>query len=104
MEYIRAARYDLMKTDAIRLMLFAVLMCGLIWGYLKVGARHKSVLVAGVVVLMLVDLLSVGNQFLQKDHLANMQKLRQVHFAKSDADRFLLKDQLLYCVELVVSG
>ena len=93
MEYIRVARYDLMRTDAMRLMLFAVLTCGLIWGYLRRFWPQKSVLVTGIVVLMLIDLLSVGNRFLDKDHLANTRELEQIYFAKSDADQFLLKDE-----------
>jgi hypothetical protein len=93
LEYLRAARYDMMKTDAIRLMLFAVGTCGLIWGYLRRFWPQKSVLAAGIIALALIDFISVGNRFLDKDHLANTQELERTYFAKTDADRFLLNDQ-----------
>jgi len=93
MEYIRVARYEMMRGSALRLMLFTLLVCGLIWGYLRRFWPQKSLLAAGVVVLLLIDLLSVGNWLFDKDKLLIVEDLERTRFSLSDTDRFLLQDE-----------
>jgi len=93
LEYLKTARYDLMKGDALRLIFLALLTCGLIWSYLKWLVNRKIVLILGVPILLLADLISVGNRFLTKDHLAKTAKLERVQFTKPGVDHLLMKDK-----------
>jgi len=89
MELIRAARFDLMKRDAFRLLGFAVAGCGLIWLYLK-GRFPQTGLVIGLGVLLLADLAWIGGRFL--NNLGPTQHLKATYFSPNDTNRFLNRD------------
>lgn len=91
--YLEAARRDMMRADALRLILLAGASCGLIWTYLRGWWSSRLIVSVCFFLLVLVDLISVGSGFLTPDRLADPKALEQTHFAQSGVDRFLLSDK-----------
>ena len=93
LDLLKEARYDLMKQDATRLLLLALLSCAAIYVYLKnwVG---KQMLFVFLTALLLFDLVSVDNRFLK--NLGSIEQLEASYFAKTETDRFLLNDTTHY--------
>jgi hypothetical protein len=90
---IKDARYDLMKRDAMRLLVFALLGCGGILIFLRNWIKKPAVLIL-IGTLMLIDLISINNRFL-KD-LGRIDHLEQSYFRKTKTDQFILEDDSLF--------
>jgi len=95
LDLIKDARYDLMKQDAMRLLIFAVLGCAGIWIYLKKWMGKYALSIA-LGALLLIDLLPIDNRFLK--NLGSIEQIERSYFAKTQTNTFLLSDQTLYRV------
>ncbi|MBN2029050.1 YfhO family protein [bacterium] len=97
-ELLKAARYDLMKQDASRLLIITVLGCAAIASYLKswLNKTAMALLLAG---LLLVDLIPVNKRF---QNLDSVEQIEQSRFSETDIDRFLQKDQSLFRIFALV--
>lgn len=92
-QMIKDARYDLMKRDAMRLLVFALLGCGLLFVYLKEWIK-KSIMSILLGAFLLIDLITINNRFL--NNLGSIDQLERSYFAQTETDRFLLEDQTLF--------
>ncbi len=91
-EVIRALiadRQALMQRDAFRSFLFIALSTGLVWAYLKEYIR-PVILIAGIGVLTLFDLWSVGRRYLAPDDFE--KKSLVTGFPMRQADEAILQD------------
>ena len=87
---IRADRESMMRSDAFRSLVFIVLAAGLLYFYVK-SKISSTVAIAGMGVLILVDLWAVD-----KRYLSNEDFQRQVvanYFQPSPADQLILQDK-----------
>ncbi len=91
-EMLKAARYDLMKQDASRLLIIAVLTGLTIAAYLK-SWLNKTVITLLLAGLLLVDLIPVNKRF---QNLGSVEQVEQSRFSKTDIDQFLQRDQSLF--------
>ncbi len=92
-ELIKTARYDLMKQDALRLLIIAFLCCATIGAYLKTWLNKYTISIL-LAILLLVDVIPVNKRYLK--YLGSVKQIEQSYFAKTDTDRFLLNDQTLF--------
>ena len=92
LELLKAARYDLMKQDAIRMLLFLFATAGLIVAHIR-AHLPKSIFAVAIIALLLIDLFSVDQRFMKT--LVKSNELDQ-HFAETETDRFLSQDTTLY--------
>lgn len=85
------ARIALLKSDALRTAIFVLLASASLWFYSmnKISARY---MVAGIIILILVDLWGVDKRYLNADHFISKSKARQ-EFAESNADKAILNDK-----------
>ena len=95
MELIKAARYDLFKEDAIRLLLLAVPGCTIIWLFVRKVIPGTVAWIA-LSLLILIDFLTVDKRFL--NNLGSLATLEASHFAATPTDRFLDEDKGIYRV------
>ena len=95
MELIKAARYDLFKGDAIRLLLLAIPGCAVIWLFIRKVIPGTVTWIA-LSLLILIDFLTVDKRFL--NNLGSLAMLETSHFAATPTDRFLDEDRDIYRV------
>ncbi|WP_439880527.1 YfhO family protein [Pontibacter sp. MBLB2868] len=87
---IRADRESMMRSDAFRSFIFIVLAAGLLYVYVK-NKVSATVAIAGVGVLILVDLWSVDKRYLNE---ADFQRdVVATHFQPTQADQMILQDK-----------
>jgi len=87
---IRADRESMMRSDAFRSLVFILLAAGLLYFYVK-NKLSATVAIAGMGVLVLVDLWTVDKRYLNNDDFQ-----RQVvanYFQPSSADQLILQDK-----------
>ncbi len=86
-------RKSLATSDALRSLVFIVLGAGLIFYFLKAKSNTRKPVIVGVglMLLILVDLWSVGKRYLNYDSFAK-ETIAQT-FKKSVADELILQDQ-----------
>ncbi|MFQ5650803.1 MAG: YfhO family protein [bacterium] len=89
---IREARYDMMKQDALRMLVFAGGVLALITSYSKAWLP-RTVFAIGIIALLVTDLFSIDNRFMQ--NLVRTDRLEQ-YFAATETDLFLSKDSSTY--------
>ncbi|MBF9255289.1 YfhO family protein [Pontibacter sp. 172403-2] len=87
---IRADRESLMRSDALRSLVFIVLAAGVLYFYLK-NKISATVAIAGVGVLILIDLWAVDKRYLNDNDF--QQQVVATHFAPTAADQAILKDK-----------
>ena len=92
-ELIKAARYDMMKQDALRMLLFSVLACGTLFFFTS-ERLTKLALVVILGGLLLVDMIQVDRRFLK--NLNSKERLEARYFAPTPTNRFLLQDDSVY--------
>ncbi|TXK33869.1 YfhO family protein [Pontibacter qinzhouensis] len=90
---IRADRESLMRSDAFRSFLFVVLAAGLLYFYLK-NKFSATLAIAGIGVLILVDLWSVDKRYLNESDFK--ERAIENHFQLTQADRMILQDKDLH--------
>jgi hypothetical protein len=95
MELVKAARYDLFKGDAIRLLLLAIPGCAAVWLFVQ-KIIPSTVAWVALSLLILADFLTVDKRFL--NNLGSLATLEATHFARTPTDRFLNEDAAIYRV------
>lgn len=94
---IREVRLALVRTDALRSLLFIVIAGVIIMAYLKGWVKNKAVFVSTLSLLLLIDLFSVNKRYINSENFT--RPLPEVEtFQMSDADRAILKDKSNYRV------
>lgn len=89
---IRADRESMMRSDAFRSLVFIVLAAALLYFYVK-GKLSATVAMAGVGVLVLVDLWSVDKRYLNEGDFE--RQVVETHFQPTPADQLILQDTTL---------
>ena len=89
---IRADRESLMRSDALRSLVFIVLALGVLYFYLK-DKLSATVAIVGVGVLILVDLWVVDKRYLNNDDF--QKQVVETHFQPTQADRIIMQDSAL---------
>ena len=87
---IRADRESMMRSDALRSFVFIALAFGLLYFYLK-NKVSTSVAIAGIGVLILIDLWSVNKRYLNDGDFEN--RVVENHFQPTKADQMILQDK-----------
>jgi hypothetical protein len=89
---LKEARFDLMKQDALRMLLLLVVSFALVFAYLK--DKISEILFGGLLLcVLLFDLLGINNRYL--NNLVAAPNVES-HFAETATDQFLKKDTSLY--------
>ncbi len=89
---LKNARYDLMKQDALRMLLLTGATFALVLAYLK-GVLGRSIFGFVIVGLLVLDLFSVDNRFMQT--LVDKEDI-EAHFEETPTDAFLTQDDSRY--------
>jgi hypothetical protein len=95
MDLFKAARYDLFKGDAIRLLLLAIPGCAVVWLFVQ-KIIPSTVAWVALSLLILADFMTVDKRFL--NNLGSLATLEASHFARTPTDRFLNEDTAMYRV------
>ncbi len=88
---LKTARIAVFKADAIRSFLFILAAAALLYFFAK-GKVKKSWMIAGIAVLVLVDLYPVDRRYLNNDNYVRARKMEQP-FEKTVADEYIFKDK-----------
>ncbi len=94
-QIIKALREDRSSAatgDALRSLVFVLLAGGTIWAYSK-NKIKKIPMLAGLGVLILVDLLPVAHRYLNEDHYLDAEEYQAENFQPSPADATILQDK-----------
>ncbi|MDR6302175.1 YfhO family protein [Mesonia maritima] len=94
-------RKAMFTTDAIRSLVFVLLIASLIWFYLKNKLSHNLV-IAGVALLILVDLIAVDKRYVNEEDFVSKRQMEEP-FQMTATDQEILQDEGHYRV-LDLSG
>lgn len=86
---LKSVRFDLLKSDALRMLALAAAAFGLVVVYIK-NVLPRSLFAGLVIILLLVDLLTVDKRYMQQ--LIPKSQL-DGYFSETPLDRFLRQDQ-----------
>lgn len=89
MPMIKAARFDLLKGDAIRMLALVAVGFGIVFAYLK-GWLNKTVFIGAAVVLLLIDLLPIDKRYMT--NLIPKSQMDSI-FTETQLDKVLLNDK-----------
>jgi len=89
MQEMATARKALLKTDAMRSLIFILLGSASIWLYSSKKVTAKYV-IPGLIALILIDLWTVDKRFISDEKFKHERQVR--HFVQSKADKEILKD------------
>jgi len=87
---LEAVRIAIFRADALRSLLFVILGAALVFGFIY-GRVKKSWLIAGIALLILVDMFMVDRRYLNDDNFIRA-KQHDKPFQASKADKYILKD------------
>ncbi len=93
MNGIETARISIFRADVLRSFAFIVL-AGLVLYLYQLKKIKSSLLIAGIGVLVFVDMVVIANRYLNKDHYVNKFRMERP-FRASVADKEILKDKSL---------
>lgn len=88
LEILKIARLDLMRQDALRMLLILAGLLGLTFSFFRKVLPRNAFAIA-IMVLVAIDLFSVNNRFMKT--LVKRNDIEQ-HFAETETDRFLSRD------------
>jgi hypothetical protein len=88
---LKTARIAIFKADAIRSFLFIVAAAALIYLFAK-GKVKKPWLIAGIALLIFIDLNFVNRRYLNDDNFVRAKKMERP-FEKTIADEYIFKDK-----------
>jgi hypothetical protein len=94
MDALRADRLSMLRSDAIRSLVFILLAAALLWAYVSGKLSKKDILVF-LPVLFLADMWPVAKRYLDKDDFEKKSKVERPYSATA-ADQAILKDKTLY--------
>jgi hypothetical protein len=86
---LKAVRFDLLKSDALRMLALSAAAFGLVFSFLKYNLP-RSLFVGAMTVLLLLDLLPINKRYMQQ--LIPKQQMED-HFSLSRADQFMQADK-----------
>ncbi len=89
-ESLEAVRVAIFRTDALRSLLFVVLGAGLVLAF-GLGKLNKVWLIAGISLLVLIDMFGVNKRYLDNDNFIRAKQYEQP-FVASRANQDILKD------------
>lgn len=89
LQLVKEARYDLMKQDAVRMLVIVAGTFAVLFAFVK-EKLSKTFFAVGIAVLLLIDLWGVDKRYLQ--NLVKPARIEQ-HFAATATDNFLLQDK-----------
>jgi len=84
---LRAARFELMKMDALRTLLFSVLTIAVILAFLKNYIKTNFLIIA-LMILSVIDVYLVNSRFM--NDLVSEDTIESKYFARSEIDNYLL--------------
>ncbi len=87
---LQADRRSLLRTDALRSLIFIGLTVGLILLY-KMKKIKVNLVIAGIAVLFLADMWPVNKRYLNKEHFSSRRQANQP-FTPSAADQFIMNE------------
>ncbi len=87
---LQADRRSLLRTDALRSLLFIGLTAGLILLY-KMEKMKMNLVIVGIAVLFLADMWPVNKRYLNKEHFSSKRQASQP-FTPSAADQFIMNE------------
>lgn len=90
------ARKAMLKSDAGRSFVFILLAAGLVWFFMR-GAFNKWVLIAGVGVLVIIDMWTVNRRYINSENYVTKRETETVH-QPTAANEAILKDRSIYRV------
>ncbi len=91
MDNLETARLHIFKMSALRSILFVVLGAGLIWLYGSMKKMSRYLLIAGVALIVLIDLVPLNRRYINSDNFVTPRQNESV-FAPTAANEFILKD------------
>ncbi|MEP7128235.1 MAG: YfhO family protein, partial [Chitinophagales bacterium] len=83
-------RKSLLRSDSIRSLVFILLSAGLIWAYMQDRIK-KTVLTAGIVLLVFFDLFTVGKRYLDSSDFISKNEYNS-YFAATQVDQLIQKE------------
>jgi hypothetical protein len=92
MNNLIADRQGLMRGDAFRSLAMVLLSGGLIWAYLQGYVKNRLVVIAGLGILTLFDLWTVGRRYVDADSFVNKNTYDN-NFQPRPVDELILKDR-----------
>lgn len=93
---LREDRASVLRMDALRSIFFIAAAFGLLWAWMK-NKMAKEWVMYGVAFLILIDMWSVGKQYLNNDNFVSASKSEKP-FEMSAADQQILQDKSYYRV------
>lgn len=91
MSSLEDVRIAIFKADALRSLLFVIAAAGILFAFIY-GKIKKGWLIAGIAVLVLVDMVPVDQRYLNNDKFVRA-RLVEVPFSPTPADRQILQDK-----------
>jgi hypothetical protein len=91
---IRDDRHSMLQKDAFRSVFFILAAAALLWAYVQ-NKLKTGVLYAGLLLLMWIDLFSVGKRYLNNDDFVTKRKAQQ-EVQPSEANNVILQDKTLH--------
>jgi hypothetical protein len=91
LEALQDDRKGFLRADAFRSFCFIALTIIVLWEWTVMKMKYASWLIVGLGVLVLVDLWSVGNRYLNNDHFIRQREFQQ-QFTKRPVDEMILLD------------
>jgi hypothetical protein len=88
---LESVRIAIFKADALRSLIFVILGAGLVY-FFSISKINKGLLIAGLGVLILIDMISVNQRYLNNDNFIRA-RLADVPFTASAADNYIFKDK-----------
>ncbi len=88
---LEEARRVIFKTDAIRSLFFITLGALLVYLYAMGRKINQGILIAGIGILVFVDLFFVNKRYINESNFESPRRLESF-FAPSEADKFIMKD------------
>lgn len=92
LDALHADRVRTLRLDAFRSLAFILLGAGLLWIHLKGWIKNAAIIIAGIGILVLIDMWAVNKRYLNNDNFVRSSEV-DFPFQATDADREILKDR-----------
>lgn len=92
LDALHADRVRTLRLDAFRSLVYILLGAALIWIHLKGWIKNAAIIIAGIGILVLIDMWAVNKRYLNNDNFVRSSEV-DFPFQATDADREILKDR-----------